>query len=110
MSYTAKTYQERKAWNDTMKAAGLDAVNLDTSARLTAIMYVFQSAREQAARSGRLRADMEWIQDKYDIYGGCKDAAFLRLYAMYVAELTSGSEFSSGWAKAMMERYGVEIK
>lgn len=58
-----------KAMLRTGDAVGMSIIPLHKAARLMAIIYVWGGGDEQFTSSPKLKADVEYIQEKYQLYG-----------------------------------------
>jgi len=101
----------RRQWNESCKAAGLVSIGKDTAAKLLAIVYVLGGEREAFTHNEKLKADLEYIQDVYGIYGGkIPDQEVVELVKSYTKELEASEKDYPQWAtKLMNENYNINL-
>ena len=109
MRITQKTsYEERKVRNKVYTDGGTPAMTLDAAAQLTAILYMYGHMGD-FMKSGKLRADYEWIIATYHVDDADKmPEDFAKKYAEHVGRLQRANGISS-WAEAFLERYFIEL-
>lgn len=98
----------------TADVVGMAVVKKDDLARMLAIVYN-EDGNEQFAYSYKLRAEMQFAQEKYHIKGGeTPDPRFTLLLQRYIREIEVYQEQHKGgypdWAvKLMKDRYGIKL-
>lgn len=105
----AKNHDFRRQWNATCAAAGLNPISFDTAARVLAVVYAFD--REEMTHCGKLRADLDHIQDVYGIRGGMTpDREFCAEFARRVLDIERNGGEPTEWAVGLMrEMYGIDL-
>lgn len=102
-----------KAILRTGDACGISIMPLRKAARLMAIIYVWGGGDEQFTGSPKLKADVEYIQEKYQLYGGgVPPVDFVLALQADVLALEDYIEKHRGensqcpeWAKEFMKEY-----
>lgn len=97
----------------TADVVGMAVAKKDDLARVMAIIYK-EGNNEQLTHSGKLKAEIEFAQEKYHIKGGeTPDSRFLILMQRYIREIEVYQETLDGypdWAHILMkERYGIKL-
>lgn len=101
-------------WNKTCLASNIPALSLDTSARIMSIIYVHGGDKEVITHNTKLRADLSYIQDRFNIEGGrtC-NAEFAQALKAYVKELETYAKTHDTipeWAKSLMKQmYNIKM-
>ena len=100
----------RRQWNESCKEAGLVSIGKDTAAKLLAIVYVLGGEREAFTHNEKLKADLEYIQDVYGIYGGkIPDQEVVELVKSYTKQLEASEDYPQWATKLMNENYNINL-
>ena len=94
----------RSAWNEACLQVGLPSISLDTAARILAVLHIESGCTTAVTFSPKLRADLQYIQERFGISGGeTPDAAFVRVFRRYVHEIEAHQKRSRGNAALSAE-------
>jgi hypothetical protein len=104
-----------KMLNETALSAGIEIINMETAAKICAVIYEYDD--ERFTHSPKLRADLEYIQKKYGIEGGMKpNTEFTRIFSQYVSEVQKCYDFKKSnrvypsWAiRIFNEKYNINL-
>ena len=90
-------------------AAGLTIIGKDLAAKILAVIYMYDD--ERITYSDKLRADINYIKARYNIYGcGIPDAELVELIKQRVNELPKYRTNIPAWATELFkQRYGIEL-
>ena len=90
-------------------AAGLTIIGKDLAAQIISVIYMYDD--ERITYSEKLRADIKYIQARYNIYGcGIPDADLVELIKRRVNELPKYRTNIPSWATELFkQRYGITL-
>ena len=107
----------RKAMYQTCLNANIPILSRDTAAKILAVVYL-QGGDERITLSPKIKCDLEYIQDRFDIHGGeTMDAELHRRTKAYIRDCeayfkSQGEKQSWEWPKwandLFQERYGFK--
>lgn len=103
----------RKAMYRTCLNADMPILSRDTAAKILAVTYI-QGGDERLVLSPKMKADVDYIQDRFDIHGGeTMDAELHRRTKAYVRELEDYIKDKNNWPQwvydFIQERYGFRL-
>lgn len=103
----------RKALYRTCLNADIPILSRDTAAKILAVVYL-QGGDERIVLSPKCKADVDYIQDRFDIHGGeAMDAELHRRTKVYVRELEDYIRANNDWPQwvydFIQERYGFKL-
>ena len=90
-------------------AAGLTIIGKELAAKILAVIYMYDD--ERITYSDKLRADIKYIQARYNIYGcGIPDADLVELIKRRGNELPKYRTNIPSWATELFkQRYGIAL-
>lgn len=93
----------------TALAAGLTIIGKELAAQILAVIYMYDD--ERITYSDKLRADVKYIQARYNIEGcGTPDAELVELIKQRVNELPKYRTNIPAWATDLFkQRYGLTL-
>lgn len=92
---------------NTAAACGINIIGKEHAAQLIAAVYVFGD--ESAVYSGKMRADIQYIQQRYGLFGGgIPDGDFVAQVAKYAHDIQQ-SKGKPGWLATLEDRYQVAL-
>ena len=102
----------RKAMYQACLKADIPILSRDTAAKILAVVYL-QGGDERIVLSPKIKAEIEYIQDRFDIQGGeTMDAELHRKTKAYVRELEEYIKANDDWPQCVydfiQERYGFK--
>lgn len=103
----------RKAMYQACLKADIPILSRDTAAKILAVVYL-QGGDERIVLSQKIKAEIEYIQDRFDIHGGeTIDAELHRKTKAYVRELEEYIKANKDWPQwvydFIQERYGFKL-
>ena len=90
-------------------SAGLTIIGKELAAKILAVIYMYDD--ERITYSDKLRADVKYIQARYNIDGcGIPDAELVELIKQRINELPKYRTNIPAWATELFkQRYGIEL-
>jgi len=103
----------RKAMYDACLQMNIPIIGRDTAAKILAVVYI-QGCDERIVLSPKVKADLEYIQNRFDIHGGeTMDASLQQKTKWYVKDLEQYIKTNNDWPTWVydfwMERYNFKL-
>ena len=103
----------RKTMYQACLKADIPILSRDTAAKILSVVYL-QGGDERIVLSPKIKAEIEYIQDRFDIHGGeTMDAELHRKTKAYVRELEEYVKANNDWPQwvydFIQERYGFKL-